>query len=562
MGVVEIIDRMVPSHRNRKISHGEAVAALMIYLLNDGRALYRIENWAEQTAILSYIFPDYQPGDWTDDRFGDTLSTLFNFGLEPIQGSISSNIVAEFDIALDVIHYDTTSVSLWGTYDSAANQPAVLITFGHSKAHRPDLKQIVMGTAVSGDGAVPIISGTHDGNTSDSVLPLSYWERLRKLTDKNPFCFIGDCKIASLDTIKTICSEKDGLFLAPMAITEAEQKRLIKKFKEEKPEFDPLNLKDKENLRPIYEKLTDRKGNRRKKEDVSKTPDRYKACEEAWEIRDNKDRPHTLRKLIIHSLRLAHLNAKTRERRLEKADNALNALRQRLNKYKLTTRGAIEAAKNKVLSDCKVKGLMDATIEERVEILRKKVGPGRPGPNSKYVTEEKVIYDFKVHRYQQKIEEKALLDGIFLMVSNLDKQQWSASDLLSLYKRQYKVERVFSVLKGPLAVSPMLLEKPERICAIMFIMTLTLQLYTLIQRDAARELLKRNSPLEGLMPNRIKTWRPRTNELLSAFDNISLVENVQGKTSSEHMTSLSPLQLEILQILKVPVRKYSLDTFT
>ncbi|MDI6793325.1 MAG: hypothetical protein QME81_10730 [bacterium] len=167
-----------------------------------------------------------------------------------------------------------------------------------------------------------------------------------------------------------------------------------------------------------------------------------------------------------------------------------------------------------------------------------------------------------IDRNQQAIEEKATLDGIFLMVSNHKKQAWPASRLLALYKRQYKVERGFSVLKGPLAVSPMLLEKPERICSMMFIMTLTLQLYTLIQRQAALELSQRGSPLEGLMPNKIKTWRPQTDKLLAAFDNINLVEIVDGETSSSHMASLSSLQLEVLQLLGVPVGKYSLNAFT
>ncbi|MBI1987057.1 MAG: hypothetical protein HYS70_01745 [Nitrospinae bacterium] len=49
--------------------------------------------------------------------------------------------MGEFGLRLDEIHYDPTSVSLWGTYDSATGQPAVLITLGYSKDHRPDLKQ-------------------------------------------------------------------------------------------------------------------------------------------------------------------------------------------------------------------------------------------------------------------------------------------------------------------------------------------------------------------------------------------------------------------------------------
>lgn len=570
MGVVPIIDRMVPPHRNRHISHGEAVAGLMVYLLNNGRALYEMENWAEKTAILSSLFPGYRPGDWTDDRIADTLDELHTKGPEQIQGAISANIVGEFGVKLDEIHYDTTSVSLWGTYDSATGQPAVLITFGYNKDHRPDLKQVVVGAAVSGDGSVPLISKTHDGNTSDSVLPISYWERLRKLAGKNPFCFIGDCKIASKETLGEMCRSQGGLFLAPMAMTPAEQAVLVKKMKEGQLKLEPvepveLKAEEKE-LKPIYERLSDREGNRHKnkeekKEKEEQSADSYKVYEDEWVIKDKTGQPHTVRKLVIWSEQLARLNAKTRERRLEKAREQLQALRGKLNKRTLISPEAIEAAKNKVLNSCKVNGLMDVSIEEKPESVLKKIGRGRPGPNSQYVTEENLRYDMVVYRHQEAIEDEALLDGIFLMVSNHDRQQWPASRLLALYKRQYKVERIFHVMKGPLAVSPMLLEKPERICSMMFIMTLTLQFYTLIQRQVAQELLHRDSPLSGLMPNRIKTWRPQTDKLLAAFDNIYLVHISGHETSSSSITSLNSLQLEILQLLGVPEKKYSLNAF-
>jgi len=566
MGVVSIIDRMVPPHRNRHISHGEAVAGLMVYLLNNGRALYEMENWAEKTAILSSLFPGYRPGDWTDDRIADTLDELHTGGPEQIQGAISANIVEEFGIKLDEIHYDTTSVSLWGTYDSSAGQPAVLITFGYNKDHRPDLKQVVEGTAVSGDGGVPLISQTHDGNTSDSVLPISYWERLRKLAGKNPFCFIGDCKIASKETLGEMCSSQGGLFLAPMAMTPAEQAVLIKKMKKGKLNLEPVEpaeLKAEEELKPIYERLSDREGNRHKKkeEKTEQCADSYKVYEDQWVIKDKAGQPHTVRKLVIWSEQLARLHAKARECRLEKAQEQLQALRGKLNKRTLTSPQAIEAAKNKVLNSCKVNGFMDASIEEKRESVSKKIGRGRPGPHSQYVTEESLRYDLVVYRHQKAIDDEALLDGIFLMVSNHDRELWPASRLLALYKRQYKVERLFHIMKGPLAVSPMLLEKPERICSMMFIMTLTLQLYTLIQRQVAQELLHRNFPLAGLMPNRIKTWRPQTDKLLAAFDNIYLVQISGHETPSSSITSLNSLQLEILQLLGIPEKKYSLNAF-
>jgi len=90
----------------------------------------------------------------------------------------------------------------------------------------------------------------------------------------------------------------------------------------------------------------------------------------------------------------------------------------------------------------------------------------------------------------------------------------------------------------------------------MFLMTLTLQLYTLIRREAMLALEARNRPLSGLMPNKIQTWRPRTDELFAAFENIHIVEfHHEGRTLSE-VTSLSETQIDLLTILGVAVEKY------
>jgi transposase len=297
-------------------------------------------------------------------------------------------------------------------------------------------------------------------------------------------------------------------------------------------------------------------GNRRKPEGEQQA-ERYEVYEESTELRDHRNRVHTIRRLILRSTSLGRKHANTRERHLQQAETELKELRGKLNKRKLKTGQAIEVAVKKILAHRKVVGLLEVSIEQERKILTKQVGRGRPGPNTKYVEQELISYDLSVTRNQHKIDDKALLDGIFILATNHDAQQWPASQILALYKRQYKVERVFHVLKGPLAVSPMLLEKPERICAMLFIMTLTLQLYTLIQRQAAQELEKRNRPLSGLMPNKIQTWRPQTNELLAAFDNIDVVAGYHDGALMIGITTLNATQVEILQILGVPLEKYA-----
>ncbi len=383
---------------------------------------------------------------------------------------------------------------------------------------------------------------------------------MRRVAGRSNFCFVGDCKIVSESTLAHLCGQ-DGQFLAPMPLSVGEQEMLIAQINSGRLHLTPVHIENE--LRPIYERRTDHSSNRQRslaeeEEGEELTQDTYEICEQTFEIVDTQGRLHTLHKLIVYTPTLADTKAKTRERHLSKAERMLEELRQRLNKRTLKTQPAIEAAINQILHSCKVPGLLDVTVLHHVESIRKKVLRGRPGPNSQYVMVDKITYDLQVARKEQTIQQKRLIDGFFLMATNMDKEVWPPEKLLSLYKRQYKVEHVFHLMKTPLAVSPMLLAKPARICSMLFIMTLALQLYTLIQRQAAQHILLRNLPLDGLMPNKIQTWRPQTDFLLAAFDNINLVELLTHEHSSSILTTLNPLQREILQILLVPDVYYSL----
>jgi transposase len=70
-------------------------------------------------------------------------------------------------------HY-TTSHSLTGEYandedeDEGCDEHVIRITHGHSKAHRPGLKQVVQEMIVSQDGGIPLACKNWDGNSADT----------------------------------------------------------------------------------------------------------------------------------------------------------------------------------------------------------------------------------------------------------------------------------------------------------------------------------------------------------------------------------------------------------
>jgi len=93
-------------------------------------------------------------------------------------------------------------MSVTGKYYEDSDERAVNITYGHSKDHRPDLKQIVLETLVTQDGGVPLICKVWDGNASDDKI---FKDRVKSLIEN---CSDWDDKILIADS--KLYSEKNA----------------------------------------------------------------------------------------------------------------------------------------------------------------------------------------------------------------------------------------------------------------------------------------------------------------------------------------------------------------
>gem|GEM_PF-4341239 len=83
--------------------------------------------------------------------------------------------IVKHSLGLSRLHFDATSLSLYGEYNSDEENP--LVTFGYSKEHRPDLKQILFGMTVTQDGNVPIQNRSND--IQDAIMSSArYWRSI------------------------------------------------------------------------------------------------------------------------------------------------------------------------------------------------------------------------------------------------------------------------------------------------------------------------------------------------------------------------------------------------
>jgi transposase len=98
---------------------------------------------------------------------------------------------------LDLVFFDTTSIYFEGEGGQILGQK------GHSKDHRPDLNQMVVGVAIDTEGK-PICCEMWPGNTTDvkSLIPAT--DRIRSRFHVGQFCVVADRGMISANTLREL----------------------------------------------------------------------------------------------------------------------------------------------------------------------------------------------------------------------------------------------------------------------------------------------------------------------------------------------------------------------
>jgi transposase len=144
--------------------------------------------------------------------------------------------------------------------------------------------------------------------------------------------------------------------------------------------------------------------------------------------------------------------------------------------------------------------------------------------------------------------------GCFVLLTNLVDQQedWSAQELLSLYKSQIGIEKNFSFLKDPAIVNSIFLKKAERIEVLGLVLLISLLIWRLMERSMRQYVETNDCTLPGWV--RRQTKKPTTFMMTTKFTSIMVI------TIGRHRQLAKPLktyQQEYLKALGVTV-----DVFT
>jgi transposase len=199
----------------RPARYAAAIEILIKNVLIEPAALYRVPAWAEQ-------FEPHERGETplNDDGLGRALDKLFQADRATLQTKLTMAAIERFEIDVSQIHSDSTSIKFYGAYQEQSRK-GVQLTRGHSKDHRPDLKQLLYNLSVARDGSIPIHFKTHDGHKTDDTLHIENWLTLRGLVGGSAFLYVADSKLCTTDNMMRIDREH-GRFVTIVPRTRAE----------------------------------------------------------------------------------------------------------------------------------------------------------------------------------------------------------------------------------------------------------------------------------------------------------------------------------------------------
>jgi transposase len=551
VGVLPIINRLIARCRLRqtiaqflpgedarhRVDTATAILLLVRNILISREPIYGIGQWAAAYVPELLDLREDQLRSLNDDRVGRALDRLFDASISEMVMQITQHVVQEFQLDLSELHNDSTSVKFYGAYEDfeqpvvRRGKQTVAIEHGHSKDHRPDLKQLLYILTVSDDGGVPVYFTADSGNTHDDKTHIPTWDLLRQLVGRPDFLYVADCKLASAENLSHI-DQEGGRFISVLPRNRKEPREMMRRLVEQ-PETLHWTL-----LYEIFDK-----------DNVLRH--RFKTLREEQLTADG------YRLLWIHSLAKAQSDDAGRVKAITRTTDELMKLRARLQspRSRMRERHRVEQEVEKILTQRGMETLINVEILREEEVKLKKRTPGRPTKNTHYTREVKNRFDLSWSIDNEALERMRRTDGVFPLITN--DRQLSAEEILRAYKRQPIIEKRFSQLKTDFVVAPVYLKEVSRIESLLCVYFMVLLLQTLMERELRLAMQHEELKSLPLYPEGRACRQPTARRVIDVMDPLSRHRIVtdEGDTLDLH-TDPTPLQHQLMKLFGIPAKTY------
>ena len=531
----EIVNDFVDT--KMKVKPGAIVQAMVLDTLSGRSPLYHLESFMGEQDIKLLLGEKHDAQDFSDTNIGRSFDAMFKAGASNMLTEIALSACKTFHIDCSHLSFDTTSISVWGEYANydkgdegvlaeKETPKAPRVTYGHSKDHNPDLKQ-VMAELICVERGVPIFGKCIDGNSSDKTNNNKILTRISSLMakhglDKGAFTYVADSALVNGPNLELLSQTP---FVTRLPAVYHECARVI---------GDAVDMGKWIGLGTLSELPSP----------ASRPYSEYRVAESEVILYGKK-----YRVAVVHS----DSHDRRMQKRLKKAvKSAREKLEKRLKKQEMEF--FCQADAEKAAEELRKASDHMHTLEVKViETEAKK--RGRPPKNGKAKVQTKYVLTTEIRINEDGVKREEELAGCFVLLTNIPLEGeggMDAKSLFRIYKGQYGVESNFAFLKDPLIVNDLFLKKAEHIDVLGIILIISLLIWRLIERSMRNYLANTGGTLVGL--NRQLTRRPTAYAMSTKFWGLQIMLIKGTRILAQGMREEVPAYLEALGL--------SLEVFT
>lgn len=492
MGFAKIIDKLVPSDEQQKVSHGQVVEILVSNRLTSPSPLYGVEGWAAD--IDSKKLYGIAAEELNDDRIGRTLDALAP-EIMVLKGAIATDISRRFQIGIENIHWDLTSFHFRGAYNNQT-EGYIKISYTKSRPFETAFKAVKVGLNIANDGKgpVPIFYDSLDGNGDPFEATIKNMENLKEHLKVDRIIRINDKGCFSTKVVvETVRQGFD--VIGSMKLT-LQYVKLLEEAWQRGEDFTPIDYLSQ---------------NQARKKDPSEQ-DKYYGVEVKSSLTYGQ-KEYPMRFIFIRSDGKVKRDKNRRERHIARIKAEVDLLKEKAGK-----------------PYCRD----PQKLQTKIDTIIKRYAEGKFLKIELQTSEEKVV-SLDYNWDEAAILEAARWDGIYLLGTTL--MEGPMGEVFRLFKEQHYSESANKDLKGPLRIRPIFLQNQARIESLIFILFLALMVYMLIER------WYRNSVDEP------KPCKTTTRTLLKVFRNYALTVMVSRDEVQEIPNSLDMTQHAVFSVL-------------
>lgn len=510
MGVIEAIDKQL-GKVEKGLGYGHRVAAMVLNGLGFiNTALYLTPRFFHDKPLDLLLGEGITPAQLNDDSLGRGLDKIAAYGTTKWYSELALLIIKKAGFLTGMCRLDSTTLSVYGAYEGVSDEVSPKPLLGYSKAHRPDLKQFTLQLVSLGKSALPIWFESLDGNSSDKKSFPETVKRVKafynEITDAPALSFIADSALygEGLDELGV-----DWLTRVPASYGEC--KRLCS---EENIEWQVTQ--DSRYQFYAYEP---------------------KKTSERW--------------LLVQSLPGFHRENETLLKKQRRIYDEMNKALWHCACQPFSCENDAKKAVEKIIRA--KKHVYDVSYEIKKAPQFNQKGRPKKGQLPDGFNYQIEITGISTNLTALRKAQKTL--GRFVLATNvLDKAALSDEGMLMDYKEQGEIERGFRFIKNDtFGLDEIYLKNPERIGALMAIMTLCLLIYGLTQYRLREALTHHNE----VLPNQKgkPTQTPTLMWIFTLFSAITLLNFQQNQTPRRIVLNMNPLHQKIILLLGEKTRK-------